>query len=70
MRAGGARFLARRVRGARVTLVRERGGRDMHRKSAASARKVWFRGNEGGAKVADAGAISRKRLTKSPKTAS
>ena len=48
MRAGGARFLARRVRGARVTLVRERGGRDMHRKSAASARKVWFRGNEGG----------------------
>lgn len=50
MRAGGARFLARRVRGARVTLVRERGGRDMHRKSAASARKVWFRGNEGGGK--------------------
>lgn len=35
MRAGGARFLARRARGARVTLVRERGGQ---RKCAEDAR--------------------------------
>ena len=73
MRAGGARFLVGKARvtqvhGRRATQVRGRRARRMRGKYGSAETGARFA--KAVAKHANAGAISRKRLTKSPKTAS